>query len=130
MRVPSATLSLLLVACTPCGPFERTPESVCVPPGGEIREGTSFVLVAVVTARDAEDVSCSVAVDGGTISLIISGSDCPSDRPLGAAKALVYKVASTCEMPPLAAASYTVVPFGNVVNVGGDAGSGAPVCGS
>ena len=123
----------LNLGCTPCGPFARRPESVCVPSdGGAIEGGQPFVLTATVTASSAAEAKCAVVVDGGVIEIIVSGEECrQSGGPFGA-KPIAIKGVAECAVPALEAGQYTVrgvtPSFDVVVNVGGDAGAGVPVC--
>jgi len=125
-------LLLLISGCTPCGPFDRSPEWVCASSAGVIREGAPFSLTATVTAYKSENVNCSVAIDGGTIALTIGGQDCQMPPPgLGAAKPVVPKVTVQCGVPALDAGQYVVAfnsSFNVVINADEDAGTGVPNC--
>ena len=132
-RIVGLVVAAFGLGCTPCGPFERLPETVCVPgDGGAIEAGLPFVLTATVTARSVGEVKCAVVVDGGVIELIVSGEQCPqSGGPFGT-KPIAIKTVAECSVPALDAGQYIVrgsfSAFDVVIDVGSDAGSGAMVC--
>lgn len=124
-------LGLLTPGCRPCMSFQNGPETICVGSDVAIREVEPFVLTAIVPAENSQDVTCSVGVDVGVITLTVSGMQCPSDRLFpGAAKEVVTKVAVACEVPPLDAGQYRVLGLidDETLNVGSDAGTGMLAC--
>jgi hypothetical protein len=138
MRIGSSAVVVgvvvaLNLGCSPCKPFDRRPESVCVPPdGGALVGGQPFVLAATVSLSSVAEVKCDVGVDGGVIDLTVSGVECPADVNGLAAKPVLIKGTAPCAVPALEAGQYLVrgiVPSLDVlVNVGGDAGPGIPGC--
>ena len=100
-----ATIAMLVIGCTPpCEPITSTVDSVCHrADAGAIAPGTSFVLEGSTSSVGA----CVVSVDGGAISLEVTGGPVGCGGGLGGGARAIAAIAR-CTIPPLDAGTYTV----------------------
>lgn len=97
-----------------------------MPGDAGIQATQPFVLNGIIAKEQSQ--SCSVSVDGGTITLTISTTVCGYGGG-GIGKPVVEKTTVPCAMPALEAGSYAVTATADTtLTVGGDAGSGVPLC--
>lgn len=98
-------LVLIGIACSPlpCEPITSTLTQVCHrADAGALAPDASFVLEGDSSAFGA----CVVSVDGGAISLSVTGGANSCGGGTGGARAPAAPV--KCTLPPLAAGTYTV----------------------
>lgn len=103
----------------------------CVPDGGRAAnlDVTLQIEDSCTSACDKGSASCAVVVDGGTITLAVSGQACFD--PMTSCPAVCGIQKYSCALPPLADGTYTVASSGEVsqslvVGAGGSPGCTLP----
>ena len=99
-------LSFLWVGCSaPCSESSIAPTQVCLQAdAGAVVPNQPFVVTAASYGSRLEGVSCSVSIDGGAITLTMTGAACP--QPFST-NAVVPVAQARCTVPALDAGPYT-----------------------
>lgn len=113
--------TVLLLGCNPpCAPFDNgVAQAVCHrADAGAMVANQQFELNA---AMYTSSVSCAVVVDGGSITLQLSGTSCTGGGPL---EPIAVAARAVCKVPALPEGQYTLNDsVGTTLTVGGaDAG--------
>jgi hypothetical protein len=97
-------VSLVVAGCAPCPERSGVPTQIChQADAGALVADQPFTLSVASSGLDG--VSCAVSVDGGTLSLLLTGTSCPNS---GSTNPVVFTVQVPCAVPALPAGSYTL----------------------
>lgn len=106
MRIP-LPLVLLLVGCSaPCPERTVAPTTLCLQTdAGAMVPNQPFVITAANYGIGLATPTCEVSIDGGDITLSLSGAECPSRTTTNP---VVPVTEVRCTVPALDAGSYTL----------------------